>query len=233
VSRVEVIQRYQSNDLIAGVDVEETRRLSDSRGPKQQGVTNVILAKSLKAELTSLLAQPLRQRLNSKFFTGGTSQAVARALTASARAATDRVEDGTVGEDACVAIRKAEAGQAGGLGVVAAGAMQESIAEATRISRQKVVNSKVSILAVGDVMPQKEKVTDSQRKGKKKGRDSSGKKDGKGKSLSELRSAALFRALAERRVKKLGKGARCSGGFTVARDPTALLPVALLQGTDK
>lgn len=108
-----------------GVDLEE-EPAGHEKGPKVRGMTDAKLAKKLRAELQAMLAQPLRQRINSKFFTGGTSQAVAKSLAAAARPAD---EAGVGGEE------KTEGA------VVDAAAMQASLAEAQRLVQNRAAGT--------------------------------------------------------------------------------------------
>ena len=58
---------------------------SDARGKegtKQRGLSDATLAAQLHSELAGLLAVPLHQKMNAKFFTGGTSQQVAASMVA-------------------------------------------------------------------------------------------------------------------------------------------------------
>lgn len=108
-----------------GVDLEE-EAAGDGKGPKVRGMTDSNLAKKLRAELKQMLSQPLRQRMNSKFFTGGTSQIVAQSVAAR------RGEQERQGIDTDGVVGKQEA-------VVDATAMRASVAEAQRVVQLRAV----------------------------------------------------------------------------------------------
>jgi hypothetical protein len=63
------------------VDVDEEQLVRGKKEGKMRGVSDSKLAQRLRHELAELLAAPLRPRMNSKFFTGGSSQAVAAAVS--------------------------------------------------------------------------------------------------------------------------------------------------------
>lgn len=114
--------------MCAGVDLDEGPS-GHEKGPKVRGMSDAKLAKKLRAELQAMLAQPLRQRMNSKFFTGGTSQAVARSLAAAGAAAGAPGTDAAGGEGAGDTNAR--------VAVVDAAAMRESVAEAQRVVQRR------------------------------------------------------------------------------------------------
>lgn len=116
------IQKAAFGCCRAGVDLEDE---GTGKGPKVRGMSDAKLAKKLRAELKAMLSQPLRQRMNSKFFTGGTSQIVAQSVAASRGPAQTRHggSDGTGSQQEAV---------------VNAVAMRASVAEAARVVQQRV-----------------------------------------------------------------------------------------------
>ena len=117
----------------AGVDLDEGPS-GHEKGPKVRGMSDAKLAKKLRAELQAMLAQPLRQRMNSKFFTGGTSQAVARSLAAAGT--------GTPGADAAGGEEPVDTNTQ--VAVVDAAAMRESVAEAQRVVQRRAPGPKAA-----------------------------------------------------------------------------------------
>eukprot|EP00892_Ulva_mutabilis_P007776 jgi/Ulvmu1/5370/UM022_0164.1 len=108
----------QKNAEAIGVDLDSEEAAHGS-GQKVRGVSDAKQAKKLRAELQSMLSQPLRQRMNSKFFTGGTSQVVAQSVSTSGG-----------GQQAGGADAQLET-------VVDAAAMRASVAEAERVVQQR------------------------------------------------------------------------------------------------
>lgn len=96
------------------------------KASKQRGVADADLARRLRRELDAMLAEPLRQRVNARFFTGGTSQLVAASLVADERAkgtaggtegAAVAMQDSIALAESVVAKRGASTSAAAGAGV--------------------------------------------------------------------------------------------------------------------
>jgi hypothetical protein len=164
-------------------------------------VPDEALALRLRSELSALLATPLHQRVNARFFTGGSAQPVAAALVAAGGPAEQApAADGkreAPGEHACDRKRRA---QDGDVDTEGSGAPRRDKATSVPLSalRESVA------LAETLVASRSQAAARTQAKGKREGAPASGKRKRGAASLAECRAAALERAVADKRRRKAG-----------------------------
>jgi hypothetical protein len=165
----------------AGIDLDPTDAKQEKRS-KQRGVSDQALAKRLRAELTSLLATPLHQRVNANFFTGGAAQPVAASLSARKRGKGDARGDDALDRDQQ---------EVDGANVVSTGAVQQSIALAQSLVDEKQ-NSRNQL---------------AQGASKQRSAGKSGKGVKRKATLAECQAEALQQALLRKQQRKAGSKA--------------------------
>ena len=217
------VTNFKKDIFVIGIDLDESSG-SGANSSKQRGVSDGTLAGRLRAELATLLATPLHQRINARFFAGGATQPAAAALAATnGDAAPAPVTDGTArndvgdgeeahtdagdksGED--VAGQQRRGVDDGATGMVPSAAMRQSVALA-----EGLVDARV-------------KASASNRKaGSKAKLGTQGRNRGPA-SLAACQAAALQKAVDSKRRRKAGAGAN-------AKVPTAVVTTRASGGLD-